>query len=364
MVAAPEMTDPLPRPKVTLVPGDGIGPEVVEAATRVIDACVEIDWEVQVAGARAREQGRDSLPEEVVESLRRTEVGLKGPLATSTSRGSPNVALREALDLHTTIRPCRGVDRSRPGPDQDLVIVKMNLEDLYARIGFGAGSPEAETVRGMVRTVHGDVLSGDAAVSIRPISVTGARRTIEQAFIYARTHGRRRVTAVHKAPLIPETDGLFVEVAREVGERYREIEQDDALVDTVCERLVSGSSRYDVLVMPRMYGDIVSGVAATLIGGPGIAPGVNVGEGFAVFEALHGSAPRLAGQGRANPMALILSGALMVRHLGEPSAAERIEAAVATVARARRTVTYDLDPIGSPAGTAEVADAVIAELAQ
>ena len=347
---------------VTLVPGDGVGPEVVAATVRVLEACVAIEWDVQDAGSRSLGRGGRALPEAVVESMRRTGVGLKGPLQTSRNipGGSPNVALRKTLGLHTTIRPCRA--RGPIGADRevDLVVVKMNQEDLYARIGLAPPEAAAE-LSDIVRAASGLELGEDAAVSLRPISRSAARRTIETAFAYARENGRRRVTALHKAVLIPETDGLFLEVAREVGEEYPDIEQDDALIDTACERLISRPSAYDVLVMPRMYGDIVSGIAAALVGGPGVAPGVNVGEGCAVFEAMHGSAPRLAGTGRANPLALILSGALLLRHVGEARAADRLEAAVSDVT-AGPTLTYDLDPAGAAAGTDEVADAVIAAL--
>lgn len=360
------MTRAKPHPTVTVVPGDGIGPEVVDAARRVLDASgASIEWDVQEAGEVAVERGGRPLPERLVESVRRSGVAIKGPLATSAGAafGSPSVALRAALDLHTTIRPCRalaGVPVPRPGAD--LVVVKMNQEDLYARIGFAAGDPATAELRDLVRRSTGCRLAEDTGASVRPLSASAARRVVGEAFEYARAHGRARVTAVHKAPLIPQTDGLFLEVAREVGAGYSDVAFDDALVDTVCERLISRPGAYDVLVMPRMYGDIVSGIGAALIGGPGMAPGVNVGHGRAVFEAAHGSAPRLAGRGRANPIALILTGVLLLRHLGRWEAADRVDAAVAAVVREGRTLTYDLEPAAGPASTDEVAEAVIMAL--
>ena len=351
---------------VTLVPGDGIGPEVVDAARRAVDATgAAIEWDLHEAGVTAFEREGTPLPQRLVESVRRTGVALKGPLATSTDAayGSPSVALRAALDLHTTIRPCSALEGVRaPRSGADFVVVKMNHEDLYERIGFPRGASATTELGGLIRRTAGRELAEDAGVSIKPLSVAAARRVVGQAFEYARAHGRSRVTAVHKAPLMAETDGLFLEVAREVGAAYADVTLDDELVDTLCERLVSQPSRYDVLVMSRMYGDIVSGLGAAMIGGPGMAPGVNVGEGCAVFEAVHGSAPRLAGQGRANSLALIRTGAMLLRHLGESRAADRLDQAVATLVREGRTLPADLGPAGAPASTAEVAEAVIAAL--
>ena len=351
---------------VTLVPGDGIGPEVVAAARLVLEATgVAIEWDVQEAGAAAFEREGTPLPARVIESVRRTGVALKGPLSTSAepAYGSPNIALREALGLHTTIRPCQALHGLRTQRARaDLVIVKMNQEDLYERIGYARGAAATAEVRGLIERTTGHRLPADAAVSIKPLSTSAARRVVTEAFEYARAHGRSKVTAVHKAPLMPETDGLFLEAAREVGEAYADVELDDDLVDTVCERIVSRPDRYDVLVMPRMYGDIVSGLGAALIGGAGMAPGMNVGEGCAVFEAVHGSAPRLAGLERANPLALIRTGELLLRHLGESHSADQVGAAVAAVVREGRTLSYDLKPSGEPASTREVAEAVVAAL--
>lgn len=359
------MTDRGAERIVTVVPGDGIGPDVMSAALQVMSATgAPIGWEVCEAGAATFEREGTALPERVIESVRRTGVALKGPLETSADAdyGSPNVALREALDLHTTIRPCRALPGIRPArAGTDLVIVKMNHEDLYARIGFARGSAGAGALRDLLRAAGHD-LGDDAGFSIKPLSAVAARRVVREAFELARSEGHSKVTAVHKAPLMPETDGLFVEVAREVAASYPDVALDDALVDTVCERLVSRPSGYDVLVMPRMYGDIVSGVGAALIGGAGVAPSVNVGDGCAVFEATHGSAPRLAASGRANPIALIRAGAMLLRHLDQRQAADRLESAVAAVVSEGRTLTYDLKPATSPASTAEVAAAIVARL--
>ncbi len=348
---------------MTVVPGDGIGPEVVSAARMVLDASgPAIAWDVQEAGASAREAEGVALPDRVVDSIKRSGVALKGPLQTAADlpHGSPNVELRERLGLHTTIRPCRalaGIETLRP--DLDVVIVKMNQEDLYARLGLERGTPIVAELREALGTKTAARIAADAAVSLRPLSATAAAKTIEAAFSFARANGRRRVTAVHKAQLIPETDGLFLETARQIGGANPDVELDDALVDTVCERLITRPSAYDVLVMPRMYGDIVSGVSAALVGGPGLAPGVNLGEDCAVFEAAHGTAPHRAGSDRVNPLAVILSGAMLLRHLGESGAADRVEGAVERVLREGLVRTYDLAPPGEPATTQEMARAVV-----
>lgn len=350
---------------ITLFPGDGIGPDVVNAAVQTISATgVQVEWDVVEAGASAFEREGVALPERAIESVRRTGVALKGPLTTSAEAayGSPNVALRRALDLHTTIRPSRSLNGLRAGKQGvDLVVVKMNLEDLYSRIGFAAGSAAAISMGELLRS-NGYEMGHEAAYSIKPLSAPEVQRVVEAAFEFASSAGRSRVTIVHKATLIPHTDGLFLEVARAVGKSYPGIEVDDALVDSVCERIIARPESFDVLVMPRMYGDIVSGVAAASVGGVGIAPGVNIGERYAVFEAAHGSAPRLAGTNRANPIGVIMSGAMLLRHLGEDEAADRIENAVAGVVEDGLTLTYDLARPGESSTTSEVTEAVIAKL--
>lgn len=352
--------------KVTLLPGDGVGPRLVAAAVEAIAATgVRIEWERVEIGATVFEREGVALPERAVESVRRTGVALKGPCATSAdpAYGSPNVALRRALDLHTTIRPARDFKRSAAngGPRVDMAVVKMNHEDLYARLGCAAGSEAAESIAELMRA-GGGAIGPETAFSIKPLSVPEVRRVARAACDFAIAAGRSRVTIVHKATLIPHTDGLFLETAREVGRAYPGLEVDDSLVDTVCERMIARPDSFDVLLTARMYGDIVSGVAAAAVGGVGLAPGVNIGDGCAVFEAAHGSAPRLAGTDRANPMALILSGAMLLRHLGERRAADRLEAAVERVVGEGRTLTYDLAEPGRAASTTEVTEAVIEQL--
>ena len=349
---------------ITLLPGDGVGPELVDAAVEAIAATgVSIDWEKVETGESAFNREGRPLPERAVESVRRNGVALKGPMTTSADAayGSPNVALREALDLHTTIRPSRSIGADTAEAVVDLVVVKMNHEDLYSRMGFNRGTAAAASLDAMLGE-HGHRVGPDTAYSIKPLSAPEVRRVAEAAFDFAHENGRSRVTIAHKATLIPHADGLFLEVARAVGDAYPEIEVDDELVDTVCERIVARPDRYDVLVMPRMYGDIVSGVAAASVGGVGIAPGVNVGEACVVFEAAHGSAPRLAGTDKANPIALILSGVMLLRHIGEGDAAQRLEWAVDDLVREGRTLTYDLARGGRASSTTEVTEAIIARL--
>jgi isocitrate dehydrogenase (NAD+) len=355
--------------RVTLIPGDGIGPEVTAAARRAIEATgVTIDWDIQAVGAEAFEREGTPLPDRVVDSIRDRGVALKGPTSTGAGSGfrSANIALREALDLYAGIRPCRALAGVRTRfPETDIVVVRMNREDLYAGIEYEQGSSGAKLLRDLIRDTHGRVLADDASAAIKPISGSGARRVIRRAFEYAREEGRSTVTAVHKATVMPETDGLFLGVAREVAREYPDLDFDDRLVDALCHHLVSRPEECDVLVMPMLYGDIVSDIGAGLIGGLGMAPGANVGDRCAVFEAAHGSAPGHAGRNRANPMALMLCGAMLLAHLGEPSAANRLRRAITTVLEEGSTLTYDLKPTRddpSAAGTSEVADAVIAAL--
>lgn len=346
---------------VTLLPGDGVGPEVTAAARRVLDASgVDIAWDVQEAGWRAYERGGEALPERVLASIRRNGLALKGPLATPVGGpfGSVNVALRRELGLHSGIRPAagRGID---------VVVVRMAVEDLYAGIECGAGTDAARAVRDALGP-GGRRVDPSAAIAIRPLSEAAARRTARAAFAYARREGRRRVTAVHKATVMPETDGLFLAVAREVAAEHPDVDFDDRLVDTACAELATRPERFDVLLAPMLYGDVLSDLAAALAGGLGVAPGANVGEACAVFEAVHGTAARLAGRDVANPTALVLSGAMLLRHAGRTAAAERVEQAVAAVIAEGRCVTYDLRPDrdeGRASGTAAMTEAVVERLA-
>jgi isocitrate dehydrogenase (NAD+) len=357
--------------RVTLIPGDGTGPEITEATRRVVEASgAAVEWDVHEAGLDVFERTGTPLPEAVLESLRRNGVGLKGPITTPVGTGfrSVNVALRKTLDLYACLRPCRLHPGARSRYDRvDLVIVRENTEDLYAGIEFVKGSDGARDLIALVERHQKIALRGDSGISIKPISVFGSERIVRFAFEYARAHGRRKVTAVHKANIMKHSDGLFLDVARQVAARYADIEFEDRIVDNMCMQLVQKPELYDVLVLPNLYGDIVSDLAAGLVGGLGVAPGANIGDGVALFEPTHGSAPKYKGLNRVNPMAMMLSGALMLGHLGEAAAARRLERAIAEVIRKGETVTYDMkadrgDP--SAAGTSDVADAVLREMAR
>ncbi|WAM35798.1 isocitrate/isopropylmalate dehydrogenase family protein [Caldicellulosiruptor acetigenus] len=329
--------------RITLIPGDGIGPEVTEAARRVLDSSgVKIEWEVVEAGEKVMGQYGTPLPDHVLESVKRNKVALKGPITTPVGTGfrSVNVALRQALNLYANVRPVKSYEGvpSRY-TNVDLIIVRENTEDLYAGIEYMAGD--------------------DAAVGVKIITRKASERIVRYAFELARREKRRKVTAVHKANIQKLTDGLFLECARKVAQDYPDIEFEDMIVDAMSMKLVQSPENYDVLVMPNMYGDILSDLAAGLVGGLGIAPGANIGEDGAVFEPIHGSAPKRAGQNLANPTATILSGVMMLRYLGELEAADRVEKAVAKVIKEGKEVTYDL---GGSTGTKEFADAVIREM--
>ncbi|MGB2953711.1 MAG: isocitrate/isopropylmalate dehydrogenase family protein [Gaiellaceae bacterium] len=352
--------------EVTLIPGDGTGPELTEATRRVLEATgVEFDWDVQRAGADVMEEyGGNPLPEHVLDSIKRTGVALKGPITTPVGTGfrSVNVTLRKTLDLYGQVRPCKyypGV-RSRY-EDVDLIIVREATEDLYAGVEFEEGSEHARQLIDWLGD-RGFTVRADAGISIKPISVEGSRRIVQFAFDYARHNGRRKVTAVHKANIMKFSDGLFLRVAREVAGDNPDLEFEDRIVDNLCMQLVQRPEEYDVLVLPNLYGDIVSDLAAGLVGGLGLAPGANFGTHAAVFEPTHGSAPKYAGQNKVNPMAMMLSGILMLRHLDEQDAADRLEAAIADVIREGKSVTYDMKPTRddpTAVGTSDVADAII-----
>jgi isocitrate dehydrogenase (NAD+) len=356
--------------RVTLIPGDGIGPELTEATRRVLEATgVELEWDVQPAGAAVMEaHGGNPLPESTLESIRRNGVALKGPITTPIGEGfrSVNVGLRKALDLYAQVRPCKTYPGVRTRfDDVDLVIVRETTEDVYTGIEYAEGSPEAQELIAWIEA-HGDRLPhNDAGISIKPISITGTRRVFEFAFDYARRMGRRKITAVHKANIMKLTDGLWLYTARAVAEQNPDIEFEDRIADNMCMQLVQWPEDYDVLVLPNLYGDMFSDLAAGLIGGLGVAPGANYGEDVAVFEPTHGSAPKHAGQNKVNPIAQLLSGMLMLRHLGEDAAAGRLEAAIAGLIREGKSVTYDMKPARNDptaVGTSEVADALIEKL--
>jgi isocitrate dehydrogenase (NAD+) len=352
--------------RITLIPGDGTGPEIVEAARRAIEATgVAIEWEVQQAGLDQMEAQGTPLPEAVLDSIRRTGVALKGPITTPIGGGfrSVNVALRQMLDLYACLRPCKhypGV-RSR-WSGVDLVVVRENTEDLYAGVEFDLGSREAREIIALAP----EKMRADSAISIKPISQSASRRIVRFAFEYALANGRRKVTAVSKANIMKFTDGLFYRAAREVAEEYAgRVEYEERLIDNMCMQLVQKPELYDVLVLPNLYGDIVSDLAAGLVGGLGVAPGANIGDGAAVFEAIHGSAPKYTGQNKVNPTAVILSGVMMLRHVGEGEAADRLERATAAVIAEGKDVTYDLKPDRddpTAVGTSQMAEAIIARL--
>jgi isocitrate dehydrogenase (NAD+) len=354
------------RHTVTLIPGDGIGYEVSAAARRVIDASgAEIAWEVQDAGLDVVEKYGDPLPPHVLDSIRKNKVAIKGPLTTPVGKGirSVNVALRRELDLYALVRPCKwypGV-RSRY-QDIDLVIVRENTEDLYAGIEFPEGQPETLELIETIDRLGGRAIRPDSGISIKPISVFGTRRVFRFAFTWARANGRHKVTAVHKANIMKYTDGLWLHTAQEVAAEFPDLEFEDRIVDNMAMQLVQKPELYDVMVMPNLYGDILSDLCAGLVGGLGLAPGANMGDEIAVFEATHGSAPRYAGKNVANPMAMMFSGVLMLRHLGETEAAGRLERGLAAVIAAGESVTYDMKPQRddpTAVGTSQVADAVI-----
>ena len=362
--------------EVTLILGDGVGPELAEAARRCIDATgVEIHWDVQEAGLDVMERLGTPLPDSVLESIRRTRCALKAPITTPVGTGfrSINVFLRQELGLYACVRPCKlypGVRTFFSNVPIDLVIVRENTEDLYAGIEFEAGKPETAEVIGAINRLSTDrkvkTPPEETGISIKPISRSGTERIVRYAFQYARQFGRKKVTAVHKANIMKHTDGLFLAVAREVAKEFPDIEFEDRIVDNMCMQLVQKPELYDVLVCPNLYGDIISDLAAGLVGGLGVAPGMNVGDGGAVFEATHGSAPKYKGLNKVNPTALILSGVLMLRYLGEKEAADRLEQAVAEVIAEGKEVTYDLKPHRddpTAVGTREMAEAICRKLA-
>jgi isocitrate dehydrogenase (NAD+) len=355
--------------RVTLIPGDGIGPEITEATRRVLEATgLPFEWDVQQAGMAVLEQTGEPLPDSVVESIRHNKVALKGPITTPVGKGfrSVNVGLRKALDLYANVRPCK----TRPGvrsryDNVDLVVVRENTEDLYAGIEFQVGTPEAEQAIIMIEELSGQRIRRDSAISIKPISRTASQRIVQYAFEYARQNGRKKVTAVHKANIMKATDGLFLATAEQVAKENADIAFEAVIVDNMCMQLVQKPELYDVLVLPNLYGDIISDLCAGLVGGLGVAPGANIGTDAALFEPIHGSAPKYAGQNKVNPMAMIFSGVMMLHYLGEHAVADRLEHILDETIAAGQYVTYDLkqqrdDP--TAISTSAVADHIIARL--
>ena len=357
------------RHTVTLIPGDGVGPEICDASVRVIEATgVQIDWEVQQAGENVMAEYGTPLPQHVLDSIRKNKVALKGPITTPIGTGfrSVNVALRQELDLFSCLRPVKAYPGARNlRDDLDFVIVRENSEDIYIGVEFEEGT---ETCRHLIEEISELAkkrIRPDSGLSIKPISIFGSQRIVRWTMEWARANGRKKVTLVHKANIMKHTDGLFLRVGREVAKEYPDIEFEDRIVDNMSMQLVLRPQEYDVLVLPNLYGDILSDMGAGMIGGLGLAPGANIGASEAVFEATHGSAPKYTGQNKINPMAVMLSGMLMLRYLGEPDAADALENGIAGVIKEGRYLTYDMkvdrnDP--TAVGTSQVADAIVARI--
>jgi len=356
--------------RITFIPGDGVGPELSDAAKRCIDATgADIEWEVLDAGADVMEKYGTPLPEHVLASIKKNKVAIKGPITTPIGTGirSVNVELRRALELYACLRPCKSYKGVRSRYDKvDIVIVRENTEDLYAGVEFEPNTPDCKKVIGDINALSKKQIRLDSAISIKPISKYGTERVVRFAFEYALQNGRKKVTCVHKANIMKATDGLFLATAREVAEKYAgKVAFEDRIVDNLCMQLVQRPEEYDILVLPNLYGDIISDLCAGLVGGLGLAPGANIGDNAAVFEATHGSAPKYKGLNKVNPTALILSGVLMLRHIGEKNAADRLENAVKKVISEGKNVTYDFkaqrdDP--TAVGTREMAEAIIKAL--
>ena len=354
---------------ITLIPGDGVGPEITEATTRTLEATgVAITWDVHLIGEAALKKYGTPLPKEVLRSIKKNKVSLKGPVTTPIGTGfrSVNVALRQELDLYACLRPCK----THPGimsryQNVDIVVVRENTEDLYAGIEFQKGAKNTKELIEFIDNTLQKRISPNSGISIKPISERATRRIVKFAFEYALAHGRKKVTCGHKANIMKFTDGLFLAIAKKVARSYPDIQFEDAIVDNLCMQLVTKPERYDIIVLPNLYGDIVSELCAGLVGGIGIVPGANIGDKVAVFEPAHGSAPKYAGRNKVNPMAMMLSAAMMLRHIGEEKPAQRLESAITRTISEGKTVTYDLkadpnDP--SIATTSAVADAVIKKL--
>ncbi len=354
---------------VTLITGDGIGPEIAEAARRCIDATgAGIAWDIVEAGVEVMEQLGTPIPDATLESIKKNGVALKAPITTPVGTGyrSINVHLRQTLDLYACLRPSKSYKgvRSRYS-NIDLVVVRENTEDLYAGIEFQKGKDNTTELINWINKRSSRKITTDSGISIKPISIKATDRIITFAFEYARKMGRKKVTSVHKANIMKYSDGLWLEVSREVAKRYPDIEFEDRIVDNMCMQLIQKPELYDVIVLPNLYGDIISDLCAGLIGGLGVAPGANIGDKAAIFEATHGSAPKYKGQNKVNPTALILSGVMLLRHIGKNKEADKLEDAVATVIAEGKNVTYDMkedsnDP--TTVGTSQMADAIIEKI--
>ena len=355
--------------KVTFIPGDGVGHEIAEATRRVLEATgVCFQWEDTIIGSEAYEKFGSVLPEDALESIKRNRVAIKGPVTTPIGSGfrSVNVSLRKKLDLYSCLRPCKNYPGIQtPYQGVDIVVVRENTEDLYAGIEFDLGAENTTELRQLVERCTGDCIREDSAISLKTISYYASRRIVEFAFDYARRNNRKKVTAIHKSNILKFTDGLFLRTAHEVAEENKDIEFSDMLLDAACMQLAKRPLQFDVMVLPNFYGDVVSDLCAGLVGGLGVAPGANIGESIAVFEPTHGSAPKYAGQNKVNPMAMMLSGVMMLHYLGENVSADRLENAISTVTAEGKNVTFDLklDRNDTTAvGTSQFADAVISAM--
>ncbi|MGD0785334.1 MAG: isocitrate/isopropylmalate dehydrogenase family protein [Sedimentisphaerales bacterium] len=354
---------------VTLITGDGIGPEIAEASKRCIDATgVDIKWELAEAGVDVMAKTGTPLPQATIDSVKKNGIGLKAPITTPVGTGfrSINVFLRQELELYACLRPCKSYKgvRSRYS-NIDLVLVRENTEDLYAGIEFEKGKDDTIELINWLNNHSKRKIGNDAGISIKPISVKGTEKIVRFAFEYARKNKRKKVTSVHKANIMKYTDGLWLEISRQVAKNYSDIEFEDRIVDNMCMQLIQKPELYDVLVLPNLYGDILSDLCAGLVGGLGVAPGANIGDKGAIFEATHGSAPKYAGQNKVNPCALILSGVLLLRHMGKTKEADKLEKAVADVIAQGKDVTYDMkDDRNDPTavGTSQMADAIIRKI--
>jgi isocitrate dehydrogenase (NAD+) len=352
-----------------LITGDGVGPEVAEAARRCVDATgAAINWEIAEAGSDIMERQGTPLPDATIESVKKNGVALKAPITTPVGKGfrSINVHLRQTLDLYACLRPAKSYKGVRSRfTDIDLVVVRENTEDLYAGIEFQKGKDDTAELINWLNKHSERKITKDSGISIKPISVKATKRIVRFAFDYARKMGRKKVTSVHKANIMKFSDGLWLEVSRDVAKQYPDIEFEDRIVDNMCMQLIQKPELYDVIVLPNLYGDIISDLCAGLVGGLGVAPGANIGDKIAIFEATHGSAPKYKGQNKVNPTALILSGVMMLRHIGKTNEADKLENAVAAVIAEGQNVTYDMkedrnDP--TAVGTSEMADAIIEKI--
>ncbi|MDD5005569.1 MAG: isocitrate/isopropylmalate dehydrogenase family protein [Candidatus Omnitrophica bacterium] len=355
--------------KITLIPGDGTGPDVTKAAVRCIEATgVNIEWEEFLAGEGAIEKYGTPLPQDIIASVKKNKIALKGPITTPIASGfrSVNVALRQSLELFACLRPAKSIEGViSPYKNIDLVIIRENSEDLYAGIEFEKGAKDTEKLISLINKLSAKKVREDSGISIKPISEFASRRIIDFAFKYAAENNRKKVTVVHKANIMKYTDGLFLKIARDIASKNKNIGFEEAIVDNLCMQLVLRPHNFDVLVLPNLYGDIISDLCAGLIGGLGIAPGANIGKDCALFEPVHGAAPKYKGLNKVNPTATIQSGVMMLRYINEDKAADKLESALKEVIKEGKFVTYDLkkdrnDP--SAVGTQQMADAIIKKM--